>query len=61
MKDLNSNIQYNEFGQIDVDFYVQRGRALRNQAIAEQASKLSQNIKDLLKPAEGIAANVKPA
>lgn len=56
-----NNVRLNEFGQIDVDYYINRGRQLRNQAIANKVIEVSQQVKGLFKPSEVIASNVKAA
>ena len=58
---VNEDVRLNEYGQVDVDFYIARAKRLRNQAIANQLVRLGGQVKTLIKPEESLAANIKTA
>ncbi|MGH1484850.1 MAG: hypothetical protein ACRBCI_01445 [Cellvibrionaceae bacterium] len=51
----------NEFGDIDVNYYINKGRQLRAQALRDESQKLSNAIKGAISNLAGSLFNPKPA
>lgn len=61
VNNINENIVLDPFGDIDIDFYISKGRALRNKAIVNQFTVLTEKVKAFVKPSDIVVGNIKAA
>ncbi len=58
---INQDIVLDQFGNVDIDFYINKGRTLRNQVIVNTFTALTEKVAAFAKPSDIVVGNIKAA